>query len=110
MNMAPGFQIGLEACLRYELAPFSLMKMRCLVIGGTRVIGPHVVRRLHAQGWDVAVLHRGIHQAAFPSGVLRITDDSARIPVLQIPSAARRFRPDVVLHMIAMGQSDAEAA
>jgi len=84
--------------------------MRCLIVGGTRIIGPHVVRRLHARGWDIAVLHRGVHRAVLPEGVLRIADESAGIPVLRVPLAAQRFEPDVVLHMIAMGERDAEAA
>ena len=88
----------------------SLRSMRCLIIGGTRVIGPRVVRRLHARGWDIAVLHRGIHVIPLPANVLRITDESAGIPVLRVPSAAQGFEPDVVLHMIAMGEQDAEAA
>lgn len=33
-----------------------------MIIGATRVIGPDVVRRLCALGWDIAVLHRGIHR------------------------------------------------
>ncbi|MGD0503877.1 MAG: NAD-dependent epimerase/dehydratase family protein [Steroidobacteraceae bacterium] len=84
--------------------------MRCLIIGGTRVIGPHVVRRLHVRGWDIAVLHRGVHRAVLPGTVRRITDESAGIPVLRVPLAAQRFAPDVVLHMIAMGERDAEVA
>lgn len=84
--------------------------MRCLVIGGTRVIGPYVVRQLQQCGWSVAVLHRGIHVAALPPDVRRFTDEFAGIPVLRLAPAAIRFAPDVVLHMIAMGQQDAEAA
>jgi nucleoside-diphosphate-sugar epimerase len=55
-------------------------------------------------------LHRGVHRAGLPEGVLQITDESAGIPVLRVPLAAQRFAPDVVLHMIAMGEPDAEAA
>ena len=84
--------------------------MRCLIIGGTRVIGPYVVRNLQLRGWNVAVLHRGLHVAALPPNVQRFTDDFAGIPVLRVPPAAIRFAPDVVLHMIAMGEQDAEAA
>jgi nucleoside-diphosphate-sugar epimerase len=84
--------------------------MRCLIIGGTRIIGPHVVRELLLHGWNVAVLHRGIHLAALPANIQRITDESAGIPVLRVPAAAQRFEPDVVLHMIAMGERDAEVA
>jgi nucleoside-diphosphate-sugar epimerase len=84
--------------------------MRCLFIGGTRIIGPHVVRELLLRGWNVAVLHRGIHLAVLPANIQRITDESAGIPVLRVPAAAQRFEPDVVLHMIAMGERDAEVA
>jgi nucleoside-diphosphate-sugar epimerase len=84
--------------------------MRCLIIGGTRVIGPHVVRRMHARGWDVTLLHRGVHQFELPAGVREIRDGSAGIPVVHIPHTARRPEPDVVLHMIAMGEQDAERA
>jgi nucleoside-diphosphate-sugar epimerase len=68
------------------------------------------VRELLLHGWNVAVLHRGIHLAALPANVQRITDDSAGIPVLRVPAAAQRFEPDIVLHMIAMGERDAELA
>jgi nucleoside-diphosphate-sugar epimerase len=84
--------------------------MRCLIVGGTRIIGPHVVRQLLLHGWNVAVLHRGVHLTPLPANVQRITDESAGIPVLRVPAAALRFEPDIVLHMIAMGERDAEAA
>jgi nucleoside-diphosphate-sugar epimerase len=85
--------------------------MRCLIVGGTRVIGPYVVRKLlQLREWNIAVLHRGIHVAPFPANIQRITDESAGIPVVRVPLAARRFEPDVVLHMIAMGEQDAKAA
>jgi hypothetical protein len=60
------------------------------------------------RGWNIAVLHRGLHLAALPANVLRIIDDCAGIPVLRVPSTAQRFEPDVVLHMIAMGEPDAD--
>jgi nucleoside-diphosphate-sugar epimerase len=84
--------------------------MRCLIIGGTRVIGPYVLRKLVLRGWSVAVLHRGVHAAALPAGVQRFIDECAGIPVLRVPPAALDFAPDVVLHMIAMGEQDAEVA
>jgi nucleoside-diphosphate-sugar epimerase len=84
--------------------------MRCLIIGGTRVIGPYVVRKLLLRGWSVAVLHRGIHVAVLPASVQRFTDECAGLPVLRVPPAAIKFAADVVLHMIAMGEQDAQVA
>src|SRR5262245_57468213 len=82
--------------------------MRCLVIGGTRMIGPRVVRRLHERGWDIAVLHRGSHPA--PPRVTTFKSLAAEMPVTVFPTETRAFAPDVVLHMIAMGEPDAAAA
>lgn len=84
--------------------------MRCLVIGGTRMIGPPIVHRLHESGWDVAVLHRGVHVAPLPKGVTALTSAGAGIPVTTFPTETRTFAPDVVLHIIAMGESDSRAA
>lgn len=84
--------------------------MRCLLIGGTRMIGPHVVRLLHEGGWEIAVLHRGVHAAALPDAVTVFTDLAAGIPVTAFPPDTRKFSPDVVLHMIAMGEADSSAA
>jgi nucleoside-diphosphate-sugar epimerase len=82
---------------------------RCLVIGGTRAIGPPVVTRLVERGWDVAVLHRGVHRAMLPAGVREMLDPEAGMPVLTFPTEAIAFAPDVVLHMIAMGARDGAA-
>lgn len=84
--------------------------MKVLVIGGTRFIGLHAVRRLARAGHDVTVFHRGEHCAALPSEVQRIQVAAAAIPVLSIPEALRAIEPDVVLHMIAMGEEDTLAA
>ena len=84
--------------------------MRVLVIGGTRSIGPRVVRRLAHNGHEVAVFHRGEHNAALPAGVRQFEDPRAAMPVTWIPEELRTYAPEIVLHMIAMGQQDAEAA
>ena len=52
---------GKGSSLYKSLQAHSLYRMRCLIIGGTRAIGPYVVGSLHLRGWNVAVLHRGIH-------------------------------------------------
>ncbi len=84
--------------------------VRILVIGGTRFIGPRVVRRLACNGHTVAVFHRGEHEAALPASIQRFKDSSAAIPVTSIPEKLQTFAPDIVLHMIAMSDRDSAAA
>jgi nucleoside-diphosphate-sugar epimerase len=84
--------------------------MRVLVLGGTNFIGPHVVRRLHDQGDEVTVFHRGLHEPDLPSGVRHIHSASAALPFLQFPSILSDPTPDVVLHMFPVGDSDTRAA
>lgn len=83
--------------------------MRVLVIGGTAFIGPHVVRQLVDQGHDVLVFHRGKTEADLPAQVQHVRSPLANIPVLQFPDEVRHFAPDVVLHMMLMGEGDAHA-
>ena len=84
--------------------------MHCLIIGGTKFIGPRVVRILHDRGWDVTVVHRGRHSTSLPDEVCEITDPDFGIPVTRIPKEIQSMAPDVVLLMVAMGQRDAHAA
>ena len=86
--------------------------MRILIIGGTNFIGPHVVRLLAAEGHEIILFHRGEHEADLPR-VRHIHHPSAAIPVTQVPPDLQRelqaIAPDVVLHMVVMGESDAKA-
>ena len=84
--------------------------MEILVIGGTKFIGPHVVRALTDRGHTVTVFHRGEHESGLPSSVRHVHDRSAGIPVLSFPAEVRQRPFDVVIHMIAMGEHDAAAA
>jgi nucleoside-diphosphate-sugar epimerase len=84
--------------------------MEILVVGGTRFIGPYVVRALTSQGHTVTVFHRGEHEPHLPASVKHVHDPSAGIPVLSFPAEARQPPFDVVIHMIAMGERDATAA
>jgi nucleoside-diphosphate-sugar epimerase len=84
--------------------------MRFLIIGGTRFIGPHLVRQLMEQGHEVVVYHRGQTEADLPGGVRHIRSPQAGTPVLAFSDEALAGRFDVVIHMIAMGEADARAA
>src|SRR5579859_6088976 len=84
--------------------------MRVLIIGGTRFIGPRVAKSLVGGGHEVAVFYRGEHDAVLPASVRRFKDQRAARPVREIPDELRAYAPEVVLHMIAMGEQDAKAA
>jgi len=83
--------------------------MRVLIIGGTAFIGPHVVRSLVSGGHEVTLFHRGKHEPELPSSVRHVHSAAAAFPVLNFPAELVSWRPDVVLHMVAMGERDAEA-
>jgi nucleoside-diphosphate-sugar epimerase len=70
--------------------------MRVLMLGGTGLTGPFVVRRLAALGHEVAVFHRGQHGAELP-GVRQVYGSAA-----DPPHSLRSPAPDVVVHMWAM--------
>jgi nucleoside-diphosphate-sugar epimerase len=83
--------------------------MKILMIGGTRFIGAHVVRRLHDAGAEVVAFHRGTSANPILPKIEHVLDPSAEYPVTDFPDQLRRDW-DVVIHMVAMGQADAEAA
>jgi nucleoside-diphosphate-sugar epimerase len=68
------------------------------------------VRQLVASGHEVTVYHRGLTEADLPAGVCHVHSDAAAIPVLQFPLEVLEPAPEVVIHMIAMGEADARAA
>src|SRR5215471_16771798 len=78
--------------------------MRILILGGTSLTGPYAVRRLHAIGHDVTVFHRGEHETDLPAGVPHLHGDFAHLP-----REASDPAPDVVVHMWAMTEIDAES-
>ena len=51
--------------------------MKVLIIGGTRFVGPHIIRGLLAAGHQVVALNRGKSPAPLPPEVERITCDKA---------------------------------
>jgi nucleoside-diphosphate-sugar epimerase len=84
--------------------------MRILIIGGTKFIGPHVVRQFVDQGHDVLVYHRGKTEADLPKNVRHTHNSLAAMPVLGFPHELLREFFDVVVHMIPMGEADSRAA
>jgi nucleoside-diphosphate-sugar epimerase len=84
--------------------------MRVLVIGGTGFIGTHIVRQLVDHDHVVAVYHRGCTQAVLPNHVHQILHPRSVMPIQKFPKKLFEFGPDVVVHTLAMGAADAEAA
>ena len=79
--------------------------MNVLVIGGSRFIGPPVVRRLIAYGHNVTLFNRGQSPTSTPQEVNTIKGD--RRNLAQFVAALRQTNPDVVLDMIPVIESDA---
>lgn len=77
--------------------------MRILIIGGTRFIGPLVVKRLAAAGHEVAIFSR--REAELPDGVRYLPGDRRRLG--ERAGETRSFAPDVVVDMVAMNEADA---
>src|SRR5215469_4430532 len=74
--------------------------MRVLVIGGTGIIGPHLVRQLADQGHDVTVFHRGATRLELPAKeILGDRRDLAKI----------RPAADVVIDLILSSGAQAAA-
>lgn len=74
--------------------------MRVLVIGGTRLSGPDIVRELLERDHLPAVLHRGEHELDLPGRVRHFHGDAGDIELLRY--ARREFQPTALIHMWAM--------
>lgn len=72
--------------------------MRVLVLGGTSFIGPPAVRKLAGAGHEIAVFHRGNHNAPLPDSVQHIHGD--RTNLSDFLETFRQFAPEVVLDMV----------
>lgn len=84
--------------------------MNILVIGGTRFIGVYVVRRLIDSGHSVTVYHRGKYEKQLPTGVRHVLRTDESMLVRSFAAELLTPRPDVVIHMIPMGEADTRAA
>lgn len=81
--------------------------MRVLVIGGVSFIGLAVTRELLAGGHEVAVYHRGRTEPEGARGALHIHGERDELEAARPQFEA--FRPDVVIHMIAMTEAQGAA-
>ncbi len=79
--------------------------MRVLIIGGTGFIGPYVVQRLHEQGHEVTVFHRGQTSAELPSTVRQVLGERQELGQFRQQFAA--LAPDVVLDMFPFAEQEA---
>jgi len=72
--------------------------LRFVVLGGTRFMGPHVVRALVDAGHEVTVFHRGQTETELPASVRHVHGEfgelEQRLPELSDPA------PDVVIDMV----------
>lgn len=84
--------------------------MRVLIIGGTRFIGAHVARRFYEDGAEITVLHRGRSQNSVLPAVRHVLDPAAGYPITRFSSEVTSTDWDVVVHMVLMGEDDANAS
>jgi nucleoside-diphosphate-sugar epimerase len=81
--------------------------VRVLVVGGTRFIGPPVVRRLVEAGHEVTVFHRGLTEAELPATVRHVHGN--RTALTDYAEHFRALLPDIVVDMAAYSEREAQA-
>jgi nucleoside-diphosphate-sugar epimerase len=72
--------------------------VRVLVLGGTRFVGPHVVRLLAEEGHEVTIFHRGETETELPAGVRPLHGDFASFS--KHLTRLRSEKPDVVVDLV----------
>ncbi|MFD1413413.1 NAD-dependent epimerase/dehydratase family protein [Oceanobacillus jeddahense] len=80
--------------------------MRILIIGGTKFIGPHVVRLLLEEGHELTLFHRGKTSLNLSKSIQHIYGDRNELD--QHSSILQKIKADVVLDMIPYSKKDAE--
>jgi nucleoside-diphosphate-sugar epimerase len=85
--------------------------MRVLVIGGTGFIGAWITRQLLERGDYVVVVHQGrVHARDLPKGARSVISTAPLCAPEPYRSSLRHGEPDVVIHVMAMTQPEADAA
>ena len=80
--------------------------MRILIIGGTRFIGPHIVRSLSNEGHDITLFHRGKFKIDLHNGVKYILGDRQKL--VEFYDQFKDLAPHLVLDMIPVTEQDAK--
>lgn len=80
--------------------------MNILILGGTKFIGPHVVRRLAELGHDVTIFHRGETETDLPANVHHVHGDFSEFA--NYVDQLRALSPEVVLDMVPFREEDAQ--
>lgn len=78
--------------------------MRILMIGGTRLVGPLLVRDLVRRGHEVAVFHRGQTKALLPDGVRHVYGDVGAFA--DHVAELKYWGPDVIVDLIAYREEE----
>ena len=80
--------------------------MNVLIIGGTKFIGPFVVKQLLEKGHNIALFNRGLTSPSIPENVTWIKGD--RETIENHINEFKDFSPDVVLDMIPVNEGHAK--
>jgi nucleoside-diphosphate-sugar epimerase len=80
--------------------------LKILILGGTKFIGPHVVRRLADRGHEVTIFHRGKTETDLPPSVRHVHGDFSEFA--KHLDALRGLAPEVVLDMVPFRAEDAQ--
>ncbi|MED1201764.1 NAD-dependent epimerase/dehydratase family protein [Heyndrickxia acidicola] len=79
--------------------------MNILIIGGTRFLGPYVIKELTEDGHKVTIFHRGQTNIELPDGVGEILGD--RKQLFDYANKLWDTNPDVIIDMFPYSEKDA---
>ena len=80
--------------------------MKIIIIGGTRFIGPSVVKKLYEQGHDITLFHRGKSKADLPEDIPHIYGD--RNDLTDFRDEFAKLKPYLVLDMAPITEKHAK--
>jgi nucleoside-diphosphate-sugar epimerase len=83
----------------------EVVAMNILIIGGTRFLGPYVVKQLTECGHLVTIFHRGHTNTELPDGVIEMIGD--RTQIADFTSEFKKAEPEVVIDMFPYAEKDA---